>query len=98
MILDAKRCYGVISKIKLKRKRIHPTCSWWKAKVVSGELRLSGSHDPGETASNLMLFAECYLWICDMRMGGSGDETINKSHKCVHLIAVDGSFSYFLEP
>ena len=26
-------------------------------------LRVSGSHDLGEIACNLMLFAECYLWV-----------------------------------
>ena len=62
-------------------------------------LRVCGSHGLGEiaceVARNLMLFAECYLWICDVRMGGSGDEVINDSHKCLHLTPVDGSSVLF---
>ena len=43
-----------------------------------------------------MLFV--YYAIC--ALGGSGDEAINESHKCLHLTPVDGSsvVFFFSEP
>ena len=64
--------------------------------LASVGLLVSGSHDSGEIAGNLMmLFA-----ACDMRPGDTGDEAISESYKCMNLSPADGSSVYFfsLEP
>ena len=62
------------------------------ADVALVGLRVSGSHDPGEIACNLMmLFADMLFVGCDMRPGDTGDEAISESHKYMDLSSVDSS-------
>ena len=59
--------------------------------LASVGLLVSGSHDSGEIAGNLMmLFA-----ACDMRPGDAGAEAISESHKCMDLSPADGSSVHF---
>ena len=64
--------------------------------LASVGLRDSGSHAMRDCMRDCMLFVDyaiCMLFldyaIC--ALGGSGDEAINESHKCLHLTPVDGS-------
>ena len=61
-------------------------------RFASMGLWVSGSHDPGETASETASETACNLM---MRPGDAGDEATGESHKCMHVAPVDGSSVHF---
>ena len=78
-----------------RRRRLHIQ-QQLRILLASVGLLVSGSHDSGEIAGNLMmLFANMLFAACDMRPGDAGDEAISESHKCMDLSPADGSSVHF---